>query len=123
MSRAREMPLGNKPECVKCGVRETPLWHSTDAGNLCNACLENKRHTETKVPAKAEEEDKGGGSRPRRSTRITKYCNAKPTGSHKVVPKGKGRRNLFKKTVRGISQIANPTLLSLRRNAISEFVR
>lgn len=95
------MPLGNKPECVKCGTRETPLWHSTEAGNLCNACIEEERNSETNPNARNEDEDKGGLLKPtRRSTRITRYCNAnKATGPHKVVPKGKGRRNLFKKTV------------------------
>lgn len=94
------MPLGSKPECVKCGTRETPLWHSTEAGNLCNSCLEDERNSEVNLNTKNEEEDKGGSLKPtRRSTRITRYCNSKPI-SHKIVPKGKGRRNLFKKTVR-----------------------
>lgn len=92
------MPLGSKPECAKCGTRDTPLWHSTDAGNLCNSCLEDERNSETNSPVKADEEDKSGSLRPRRSTRITRYCNAKTTGAHKVIPRGKGRRNLFKKT-------------------------
>lgn len=96
------MPLGNKPECTKCGTRETPLWHSTDAGNLCNACLEDERNAEANACPKTDEEDKSGNNlKPtRRSTRITRYCNSKSSGPHKVVPKGKGRRNLFKKTVR-----------------------
>ncbi|XP_011880768.1 PREDICTED: GATA zinc finger domain-containing protein 1 isoform X2 [Vollenhovia emeryi] len=93
------MPFGNKPACVKCGTRETPLWHSTDAGNLCNSCLEDERSAEVSASFKADEEDRSGSLRPRRSTRITRYCNAKATGSHRIVPKGKGRRNLFKKTV------------------------
>jgi len=93
------MPLGSKPECVKCGTRETPLWHSTDSGNLCNTCLENERNAEASVSSKPDEEDKSGSLKPRRSTRITRYCNTKATGPHRVVPKGKGRRNLFKKTV------------------------
>lgn len=93
------MPLGSKPECAKCRTRETPLWHSTDAGNLCNACLEDERNAEANSSTKTDEEDKSGSLRPRRSTRITRYCNAKATGPHKVIPKGKGRRNLFKKTV------------------------
>ncbi|CAK9812415.1 GATA zinc finger domain-containing protein 1 [Anthophora plagiata] len=92
------MPLGNKPECVKCGTRETPLWHSTEAGNLCNACLEEERNTEAVSNVKNEDEDKGSSLKPtRRSTRITRYCNSKSV-PHKIIPKGKGRRNLFKKT-------------------------
>lgn len=95
------MPLGSKPECVKCGTQETPLWHSTEAGNLCNACLEEERCSETNSNVRNEDEDKAGSLKPtRRSTRITRYCNLKSAIPHKVVPKGKGRRNLFKKTVR-----------------------
>lgn len=94
------MPLGNKPECTKCGTRETPLWHSTDAGNLCNACLEDERNAEANACPKTDEEVANTLKPTRRSTRITRYCNSKTSGPHKVVPKGKGRRNLFKKTVR-----------------------
>lgn len=94
------MPFGSKPECVNCGTKETPLWHSTENGNLCNDCLEKKRSAEANGETKNEEDDKGGTLKPiRRSTRITRYCNSKSSGPHKIVPKGKGRRNLFKKTV------------------------
>lgn len=93
------MPLGSKPACVKCGTRETPLWHSTETGNLCNACLEDERNAEASVSSKTDEEDKSGSLKPRRSTRITRFCYSKATGPHRIVPKGKGRRNLFKKTV------------------------
>ncbi|KAH0948997.1 hypothetical protein HN011_006909 [Eciton burchellii] len=92
------MPLGKKPECTKCGTHETPLWHSTETGNLCNTCLEDERNAEASVSTRTDEEDKNNSLRPRRSTRITRYCNSKTIGLHKVVPKGKGRRNLFKKT-------------------------
>lgn len=109
------MPLGNKPECVKCGTKETPLWHSTDAGNLCNVCLEEERIAETSsVPRNEDEEKLGSTLRPtRRSTRITRYCNAKSALLHKTVPKGKGRRNLFKKTpVKAPTATATPVTSS-----------
>ncbi|XP_076678966.1 GATA zinc finger domain-containing protein 1 [Andrena cerasifolii] len=108
------MPLGDKPECVKCGTRETPLWHSTETGNLCNTCLEDERSSETNPAARNEEEDKGGLLKPtRRSTRITRYCNSKTGISHKILPKGKGRRNLFKKTpVKAPTATATPVTSS-----------
>ncbi|KYN36290.1 GATA zinc finger domain-containing protein 1 [Trachymyrmex septentrionalis] len=104
------MPLGSKPKCVKCGTHETPLWHSTDAGNLCNACLEDERNAEASTSSKTDEEDRSGSLKPRRSTRITRYCNTKTIGPHRIVPKGKGRRNLFKKTpVKAPTATATPT--------------
>ena len=94
------MPLGTKPECTKCGAKETVLWHATEAGNLCNNCLEEERNSN--VDVQKEEEEKNGNSKPaRKSTRVTRYCKPNLTAppSKSTVPKGKGRRHIFKKTV------------------------
>lgn len=93
------MPLGKKPECTKCGTKETILWHATDAGNWCNNCLEEDKNSNVKVQ---KEEEKNVNSKPaRKSTRVTRYCKpnlvAPPLKSS--APKGRGRRNIFKKTV------------------------
>lgn len=87
------MPLGVKKECYKCSTTETGLWHSTDAGNLCNSCLEEERTVTT-----TEKDEKPC----RKSTRVTRYCNPKsaPVLVNKpAAPRGKGRRQIFKKTV------------------------
>ncbi|XP_012278017.1 GATA zinc finger domain-containing protein 1 isoform X2 [Orussus abietinus] len=104
------MPLGVKPECVKCGARETPLWHATEAGNLCNQCLEDERNTSENSSSKTEEEDKAGSSKPaRKSTRVTRYCKPKANAPVKAVPKGKGRRHIFKKTpIKAPTAVATP---------------
>ncbi|XP_011497057.1 PREDICTED: GATA zinc finger domain-containing protein 1 isoform X2 [Ceratosolen solmsi marchali] len=73
------MPLGVKPECVKCGSKETPLWHTTAVGNL----------EKLVKPA-------------RKSTRVTRYngkVNKTLSQPHNVknILKGKGRRHIFKK--------------------------
>ncbi|KAK0163514.1 hypothetical protein PV327_007189 [Microctonus hyperodae] len=105
------MPLGVKPECTKCGTLESPLWHATDVGSLCNNCLEDERNANNSSE-KNEEDDKNNVSKPaRKSTRITRYC--KPTKSNislKVVPKGKGRRHIFKKQtpIKAPSAVATP---------------
>lgn len=105
------MPLGEKPECVRCETRETPLWHATDAGSLCNSCLEDERNlNDANTMVKNEDEDKNStnGKPSRKSTRITRYCKPKgPTNEAalKTVPKGKGRRHIFKKQVSSISSI------------------
>lgn len=98
------MPLGvTKPVCIKCGATETPLWHSTELGSLCNKCLEDERNA-SNLSKKNDDEDQA--SKPsRKSTRITRWC--KPTKTNepslpstlRTVPKGKGRRHIFKKPV------------------------
>lgn len=95
------MPLGVKHECVRCGTRETPLWHATDAGSLCNTCLEDERNVDGETTVKNEDEEKNClGSRPsRKSTRTTRYCKPRPNSTIKTAPKGKGRRHIFKKQV------------------------
>lgn len=94
------MPLGTKPECTKCGAKETILWHATDTGNFCNDCLEEQRKSNVDTPK--EDEEKNGNSKPaRKSTRVTRYCKPNPAAptSKVTVPKGKGRRHIFKRTV------------------------
>lgn len=91
------MPLGIKPECVKCGTLETPLWHPTEAGSVCNNCVEKNKNPIVKT--EPVEDDVSGGAKPsRKSSRLTKYN--KPGGVVlKTIPKGKGRRHIFKKNV------------------------
>lgn len=112
------MPLGDKPECVKCNSKESVLWHSTGNGNLCNNCLESERKTTTTTTCnldnvKIEEETAGGGSsKPsRKSTRITRFVqnNKSSLGVNKSTAsiaqtvkngtRGRGRRHIFKKNV------------------------
>ena len=93
------MPLGVKPECVKCNTLETPLWHATEAGSVCNNCVERNKNSIIRTDQPPEDDQQGASKAPRKSTRLTKYT--KPGGGpvFKNVPKGKGRRHIFKKTV------------------------
>ena len=88
------MPFGEKPECLKCGTQETPLWHATEAGSICNCCLEKEKN-DSKANVEAVEEQSNNLKPARKSTRVTKYC----TATMKNVPKTKGRRHIFKRTV------------------------
>lgn len=105
------MPLGvAKPVCIKCGGQESPLWHSTELGSLCNKCLEDERNASNS--GKNDEED--SGSKPsRKSTRITRWCKPEKKNESslpptiKTVPKGKGRRHIFKKTVSNFNYLIN----------------
>ncbi|XP_053594117.1 GATA zinc finger domain-containing protein 1 isoform X2 [Microplitis demolitor] len=102
-----------KPVCIKCGATETPLWHSTELGSLCNKCLEDERNA-SNLSKKNDDEDQA--SKPsRKSTRITRWC--KPTKTNepslpstlRTVPKGKGRRHIFKKPpTKAPSSVATP---------------
>lgn len=112
-SEYRIMPLGVKPKCVKCEGADSILWHGTDSGNLCNNCFESERCANT-----IDDDDKASNNssnnantnvkmesndsklQPRKSTRVTRYLKNKPPPPLKVLPKGKGRRHIFKKTVR-----------------------
>ncbi|XP_058797934.1 GATA zinc finger domain-containing protein 1 isoform X2 [Phymastichus coffea] len=89
------MPLGEKPKCATCESEESLLWHSTESGHLCNSCLEKEKSKETEQQVSSvgiSTEDKPA----RKSTRVTRYKSSQL--SNKPVPKGKGRRHIFKKT-------------------------
>ncbi|XP_014212205.1 GATA zinc finger domain-containing protein 1 [Copidosoma floridanum] len=118
------MPLGDKPECVQCSTKESPLWHGTDAGSLCNDCLEKSKFkaedeeaavVKTDPPEEATVSTTSATTTPattttttatsmaanaRKVTRAVTKCNGKPgrpPGSKNAL-KGKGRRHIFKKT-------------------------
>lgn len=100
------MPLGSKPTCIKCSSTDTTLWHSTELGSICNTCIENEKLSSSKN----EEEDKGGKPS-RKSTRVTRWC--KPEQNINIVvrgvPKGKGRRHIFKKQpMKAPTSVATP---------------
>lgn len=111
------MPQKTKPICTKCEKIESPLWHTSESGILCNDCQITKDEP-IKQPdeIKKEPEDgdelennsnesksnENGSSRAvRRSTRSTRRYKTRlnPFALPKaVLPKGKGRRVIFKKT-------------------------
>jgi hypothetical protein len=105
------MPLGIKPECVKCQKTECSMWKNTPEGKLCNDCynvieknVSNIKVEEPVNSCKSGPQETGGpkiatrkSTRNTRSykTRLNPYALPKP-----VAPKGKGRRVIFKKSVR-----------------------
>jgi hypothetical protein len=106
-----KMPLGIKPECVKCQKTECSMWKNTLEGKLCNDCfnLNEKNGSNIKVEepvnaCKSSPQETGGpkiatrkSARNTRNykTRLNPYALPKP-----IAPKGKGRRVIFKKSVR-----------------------
>lgn len=95
------MPLGVKPQCLKCGSVETVLWHITAIGNVCNNCLEDERSVNNTGDKSINDDEKNGVNKPgRKSTRVTRYC--KPNKSNttvKFLTKDKGRPHIVKKHV------------------------
>lgn len=112
------MPLKSKPICAKCEKTETPLWHQTEQGILCSDCERDYREQLKNPNLKKEKEDteenvdcasnssetkneNGNTKTLRRSTRTTRYYKTRlnPFALPKtMLPKGKGRRIIFKKT-------------------------
>lgn len=101
--------------CIKCEKTESPLWHPYEDGILCNDCQIIKDeplkepHEIKKEPEDRDEGENSNGSKNengsskvlRRSTRNTRQYKTRlnPFALPKaVLPKGKGRRVIFKKT-------------------------
>ncbi|XP_046734073.1 GATA zinc finger domain-containing protein 1 [Diprion similis] len=116
------MPLGMKPKCTKCESTDSILWHSTDTGNICNNCSESDRcgnaiddddkvsnNSSNNANATVKNESNDAKLQPRKSTRVTRYLKNKPVTQLKVLPKGKGRRHIFKKTpIKAPAAVATP---------------
>lgn len=100
-----EMPFGKKVECSKCNGTESLLWYKEDDQTLCNECYD--RCYAVKV---SEQEEKPSTSQEatktvRKSTRITRNYRTRQNPDalpKQASQKGKGRRSLFKKTVRRV---------------------
>ena len=97
------MPLkGAPPVCLKCETSESPLW--TNAENLGAICLDcvNEAKDNLKSEQDDENDDKSEDSRSiKRKQRTTRSYKTRlnPFALPKTgIPKGRGRRGLFKKT-------------------------
>uniref|UniRef100_A0A1B6FQT2 GATA zinc finger domain-containing protein 1 n=1 Tax=Cuerna arida TaxID=1464854 RepID=A0A1B6FQT2_9HEMI len=92
----------DKVQCFKCGKTESPMWHRIYKDIMCNECNESDKtikveEDELKQTAVS---DKPKAS-PRRSTKST--LNYKTRQNPNALPKqvalkGRGKRNVFKKT-------------------------
>lgn len=103
------MPLGIKPECIKCQKTECLMWkHVPEEGDVCNDCFNLMEKgspavkvEETSATCNSKTQDSGPKIATRKSarntrnykTRLNPYALPKP-----AAPKGKGRRIIFKKT-------------------------
>uniref|UniRef100_A0A1B6I295 GATA zinc finger domain-containing protein 1 n=1 Tax=Homalodisca liturata TaxID=320908 RepID=A0A1B6I295_9HEMI len=102
VARAK-MTQNDKVQCFKCGKTESLMWHRNDKDIMCNDCNESDK------TVKVEEDElkqttilEKPKASPRRSTKST--MNYKTRQNPNALPKqvalkGKGKRNVFKKTM------------------------
>lgn len=100
------MPLKGNPVCLKCQTSESPIW--TNAENLGAICLNcvNEAKDENKSDDDNEDADKT-----KKKVRTRSYkTRLNPLALPKVgMPKGRGRRALFKKVpMKSPSSVATP---------------
>lgn len=107
------MPFGVKPECIQCQRTESAMWRNTELGFICNECSQKHKEEEKLLMLSQQKEEAYASKNQsdyqstskimlRKSTRMTRnyktrlnpYALPKP-----LAPKGKGRRNIFKKPV------------------------
>ncbi|XP_063696533.1 GATA zinc finger domain-containing protein 1 [Culicoides brevitarsis] len=86
------MPYKQPPKCVQCEKTESILWRNLELGVFCQECFEKNESQEKteKTEPDSEETNTKTNRKATRSTRAGK--------SNSSVPKGKGRRCIFKKT-------------------------
>lgn len=98
------MPFGEKVVCVKCDRQESQMWHPVEEGVQCNECLEIEQlalkvvEEEEQKPSISVEKPKNSAKKNTRSTRSYKTRQNPNALPKQVTPKGKGRRQIFKKT-------------------------
>lgn len=126
------MPMKGVPVCLKCETNESPMW--TNAENLGAICLNCVNETKDNVKTETEEENneaKDDASKTnRRKTRTARSYKTRlnPFALPKnTIPKGRGRRSLFKKTPMKAPEAVATTVTSdyvfyqVRRNSACLF--
>lgn len=114
------MPQKSLPKCVQCENGYSPMWRNTENGQICQTCYELDKSNTIKTEAEAldQSENSNNGTtgsvvdekKLRKSTRTTRYKNRVTAASAastaigaagppaaKPLPKGRNRRNIFKK--------------------------
>lgn len=94
------MPLKGIPVCLKCETTESPMWtNAENLGALCLDCVnEAKSNLKSELDDEIDSKDDKGNKRKSRTTRSYK-TRLNPFAIPKSsLPKGRGRRSIFKKT-------------------------
>lgn len=80
------------PKCSQCDRTSSVMWWSVSNGEICNECNELKKNGDQDENGSQCEEKSI-----RKSTRITRMRIKYNAGIIRGIPKGKSRRNIFKK--------------------------
>ncbi|XP_059607646.1 GATA zinc finger domain-containing protein 1 [Phlebotomus argentipes] len=77
------------PKCTQCDRTTSVMWWNVANGEICNECNETKKN--------GDGDDCSEEKSIRKSTRITRMRIKYNAGIVRGIPKGKSRRNIFKK--------------------------
>ncbi|XP_055694655.1 GATA zinc finger domain-containing protein 1 [Lutzomyia longipalpis] len=78
------------PKCIQCERTSSVMWWSIANGEICNECNEQKKNG-------GEQDEQCEEKTLRKSSRITRMRIKYNSGIVRGIPKGKSRRNIFKK--------------------------
>ncbi|XP_077484102.1 GATA zinc finger domain-containing protein 1 isoform X3 [Amblyomma americanum] len=96
------MPFGIKPMCATCKTTVSSMWRKTEKGDvLCNSCALRGHNVATEPEQPPAKEPNGNGCpfTLRKSTRAkSSKLRQQQQQAKTAVPKGKGRRAIFKRT-------------------------
>ena len=112
--------MSTSPECHQCKSNSSEIWHKSDESVLCNICHDQQQDKENQdqknlvdtIKAKQEDTNEDSQQKQSQADKTTKSGhtkkNIKPISktvkkvnnqSKSSIPKGKSRRNVFKKHV------------------------
>ncbi|XP_066143083.1 GATA zinc finger domain-containing protein 1 [Euwallacea fornicatus] len=93
------MPYKNPVVCLKCQTKESSFWtNAENLGVICLNCVtEAKKDNIEDTEVKDEEEEKPQKKKTRSARSYKTRHNPNATPKQATVPKGRGRRGLFKK--------------------------
>lgn len=103
------MPLKGTPICLNCETNESPLW--TNAETLGALCLDCVNKTKNNIKSELEDDDEEAKCARRKTRSARSYkTRLNPFALPKTqIPKGRGRRGIFKKTpMKAPTAVATP---------------
>lgn len=92
------MSLKILTKCIQCDKNESIMWRRLENGEICNDCYEDNRDNLKNELEPENTEYMFEERKLRKSTRATRFKSKTLPLNNRIIPKGKSRRNIFKKT-------------------------